>query len=310
MHTRLRDGAEFDLIRRFLAEWGEKAAGIGDDAAVLPDVKDARLIATIDSSVENVHFRRDWLTPAEIGYRAAAAALSDLAAMAASPLGILSAIVLPESWVAEAEDIANGIAEAANACDARILGGDLSSGNDLAITISAVGAAQRPVMRSGARAGDFIYVTGKLGGPSAAVRAFRSGKSPDAKHRARFARPIPRIREAIWLAQAGVSAGIDISDGLIADLEHVAAASDVSISVDLESIPAIDGMSQLDAAGSGEEYELAVASGSELDTKEFERRFEIELTKIGSVEKGRAQVTLLDRGTQVASPSGYLHFSK
>jgi thiamine-monophosphate kinase len=250
------------------------------------------------------------LTPAEIGYRAAAAALSDLAAMAASPLGILTAIVLPETWLAEADQIANGIAEAASGCDAKVLGGDLSGGGELAITISALGAAQRPLLRSSARIGDFIYVTGRLGGPAAAVRAFRSGASPQGKHRGRFAHPIPRLREAIWLAQSGISAGIDISDGLVADLEHVAAASDVSISVDLEHVPAIDGVSQLDAAGSGEEYELAVTSGSELDTKEFERRFGIELTRIGMVEKGAARVTLLDRGTRVASPSGYLHFSK
>jgi thiamine-monophosphate kinase len=306
----MRDGAEFDLVRRFLSVWGGSAAGIGDDAAVLPPIHEGQLAWTIDTSVENVHFRRAWLTPTEIGYRAAASALSDLAAMAASPLGILAAVVLPKSWLEEAGQIADGIADAARACGTKILGGDLSDGSELSITISALGASLRPLLRSTARRGDFVYVTGRLGGPAVALRALMAGESPAPSQRERLARPVPRINEAIWLAEHGISAGIDVSDGLVADLEHIAAASDVAISVELERIPAMDGASPLDAAGSGEEYELAVTSSSELDTSEFEKRFGIQLTRVGSVSEGRGRVSLLDRGTEVALPPGYLHFSK
>lgn len=309
-HTGMRGGSEFDLVRRFLSVWGDSAVAIGDDAAVLPAIHEGQLAWTIDTSVENVHFRRNWLTPAEIGYRATASALSDLAAMAASPLGILSAVVLPMSWVEEAEQIADGMADAARTCGAKILGGDLSSGGALSITISVLGTAPRPLLRSTARRGDLVYVTGRLGGPAAAIRALTAGQSPNPEHRERFARPIPRINEAIWLADHGISAGIDVSDGLVADLQHIAAASDVAISVDLERIPAVEGASPLEAAGSGEEYELAVTSGSELDAREFEHRFGIQLTRVGRVSDGQGRVTLLDRGTEVALPPGYLHFSE
>jgi thiamine-monophosphate kinase len=309
-HTQMRGGAEFDLIRRFLSAWGDSAAGVGDDAAVMSPPNNAKLVATIDSSVENIDFRRDWLTPREIGYRATASALSDLAAMAARPLGLLSAVTLPQSWIEDAEEIANGIADAALTADARILGGDLSGGSELSITISAFGSAPRPLLRSAAQSGDIVYVSGQLGGPGAAVRELSEGRSPRAEYRERFARPVPRIAEAIWMSERGVTAGIDISDGLIADLQHLAAASDVTISVDLERIPVIEGVSRLEAAESGEEYELAVTSTSELDTKEFERRFGLQLTAIGKVVEGSGQLTLVDHGTEVALPPGYLHFSK
>jgi thiamine-monophosphate kinase len=309
-YTRLRDGAEFDLIRRFLSIWGDSAVAIGDDAALLPTIQEGHLAWTIDTSVENVHFRRRWLTPTEIGYRATASALSDLAAMAAAPIGIVSAVVLPSDWADEAGQIAEGMADAARACGAKIVGGDLSAGRELSITISALGAARQPLLRSTAHGGDLVYVTGRLGGPAAALRALAAEASPHPKHRERFARPVPRINEAIWLGKHGISACIDVSDGLTADLEQIAAASDVAISVDLELIPAMEGVSPLEAAGSGEEYELAITSSTEIDITEFEQAFGLELTRIGTVVDGSAQVTLLDRGTEVALPPGYLHFSK
>jgi thiamine-monophosphate kinase len=309
-HTPLREGVEFDVVRRFLSRWGRSASGIGDDAAVLDATGEGNLIATTDSSVENVHFRRDWLTAHEVGYRAAASSLSDLAAMGASPIGILCAVVIPSSWLEESELIADGIADAARASSTVILGGDLSSGGELSITVSALGVARRPLLRSTAKHGDFVYVTGRLGGPSTAISTLLDGNVPAANHRDRFARPIPRIKEALWLAERGVAACIDISDGLIADLGHVAAASDVSISIDLERIPAIEGVSQLDAVASGEEYELAVTSSEELDAKEFVTRFGVELTRIGNVSAGTEKLMLLDHGVRIEPPPGYLHFSK
>ena len=292
-----------------LARWGATASGIGDDAAVMSStVSGARHIASTDVSVENVHFRRGWITPQEIGYRATAAALSDLAAMAAEPLGILVALTLPDAWRGDLDEIADGIGEAAAGCSTRILGGDLSGGRDLALAITVLGAAERPLLRSGAHAGDLVYVTGTLGGPLAALNAFLDNRPPSPEDRARFVRPVPRIREAIGLAKRGVSAATDISDGLAADLENIAVASGVCISISLDRLPVVSGVSPAEAAGSGEEYELVVTSPVALEAQAFEREFGLPLTQIGAVEAGRPLVSVFDHGAPVPTPVGYFHF--
>jgi thiamine-monophosphate kinase len=292
-----------------LARWGATASGIGDDAAVISSGKPgARHIASTDVSVENVHFRRDWITPQEIGYRATAAALSDLAAMAAEPVGILVALTLPDAWREHLDQIADGIGEAAGCCSTRILGGDLSGGRDLSLAITVLGDTEHPLLRSGARAGDLVYVTGTLGGPLAALNAFLENRTPSREDRARFAHPMPRIREGIWLAAHGVTAATDVSDGLAADLSNIAAASGVSISISLDRLPVIPGISPKDAAGSGEEYELAVTSPVALDTEAFDTEFGLALTQIGAVEPGRPVVRVFDHGAPVPTPAGYFHF--
>lgn len=307
-HTPLREGTEFDLVRRMLNRWSSTAHAIGDDAAILGAGTKGSLVISTDTSVENVHFRRGWLTPKEIGYRATAAALSDLAAMAAEPLGILVAMILPGEWSDRLDEIADGIGEAAESSSTRIIGGDLSDGRDLSLAITVVGNTENPLRRGGARAGDHVYVTGKLGGPNAALFALTSDKSPAPDARARFAHPVPRIREAMWLAAHGASSAIDISDGLAADLSHIAVASGVSISISLDRIPVMDNVSAKDAAGSGEEYELALTSRAALDTRAFVREFDLPLTEIGAVEAGRPVVRVFEHGAPVPTPSGYLHF--
>ena len=307
-HTSLREGTEFDLVRRMLDRWGNKAHAIGDDAAVLAHGAGASLVISTDVSVENVHFRRGWLTPKEIGYRATAASLSDLAAMAAEPLGVLVAVTLPADWRDRLDEIADGIGEATEASSTRIIGGDLSDGRDLSLAVTVLGTSSNPLRRSGARAGDRVYVTGKLGGPSAALLSLTSNQTPSADTRARFAHPVPRIREALWLAAHGAASAIDISDGLAADLSHIAAASDVSISISLDRIPVMANVPAKDAAGSGEEYELVVTSHSPLDTRAFSKEFSLPLTEIGAVEQGRPVVRVFDHGAPVPTPSGYRHF--
>jgi thiamine-monophosphate kinase len=309
-HTALREGTEFDLVRRMLNRWSGTAREIGDDAAVLAAPVLQSLVVSTDISVENVHFRRGWLKPKEIGYRATAAALSDLAAMAAEPLGILVALILPAEWRDRLDEIADGIGEAADGSSTGILGGDLSDGRDLSLAITVLGRAANPLRRSGARAGDRVYVTGKLGGPGAALLALTAGKTPSRDDRARFAHPVPRIRESLWLAAHGVTSAIDVSDGLAADLSHVAAASNVAISISLDRIPVMSGVSPNDAAGSGEEYELAVTSSAGLDTRAFSREFDLPLTEIGAVEAGRPTVRVFDHGAPVPTPTGYLHFKQ
>ncbi len=276
-------GAEFDAIRGMLAQWGEAAHGIGDDAAVLDVTPGEQLVASTDASVEGVHFRRGWLSSDEFGARATASALSDLAAMGAHPIGLLLAIVLPEDWRAELDAIAAGVGRAAAAVGCPIVGGNVSRGSELSLTITVLGQAARPLTRGGARAGDVIFVTGRLGGPGAALRALLAGGVPAAPARERFASPVPRIREAAWLAARGATSAIDISDGLVADAAHVGRASGVTMELDVARVPVLGGLSTDDALGSGEEYELIVTAAEPFDTGEFERTFGTPLTRVGLV---------------------------
>jgi thiamine-monophosphate kinase len=303
----LGPGKEFDLVRILLAEWGKAAQRIGDDAAVLDVPVGERLVVSTDTSVEGVHFLRDWLNSFEIGYRATAASLSDLAAMAARPLGILIALTLPKGNKQEAREIATGIREGASAVLCPIIGGDLSSGKDLSLTITALGSASRPLARSGARVGQRVYVTGRLGGPAAAVRAWRAGKEPTESDRARFAAPVPRIEPAIGLAARGATSGIDISDGLIADVGHVAAASKVCIEIDADQIPRVNGVTPLEAATSGEEYEIVVTA-PKIDAGQFSEEFGLDLTEIGRVVAGSSGIVLMQGGASVTVPPGFDHF--
>jgi thiamine-monophosphate kinase len=309
----LGPGREFDAIRAMLARWGSAATGIGGDAAELVVPGGQRLLVSTDTSVEGVHFRRDWLSPSEIGYRATAAALSDLAAVAATPLALLLSITVPEAWRPVIPDVADGVAEAARAARAHIVGGDVVRGDALSLTVTVLGVATHPWSRGAASPGGRVYVTGALGGPSVALRAWAEGGSPDAGARARFAHPEPRLLESRWLAHHGVVAAIDISDGLIADARHVAAASRVRLTLDLSRVPHVDGIDPLAAAASGEEYELLVVTRPEveLDTSAFTRAFGLPLTEIGIVTaddaSGRVDVTLA--GARVDPPGGYDHFS-
>lgn len=299
-------------MRRLATEWGARASALGDDAAVLPLAPGMQLLVSTDTSVEGVHFKRDWLSPTEIGWRAAAAALSDLAAMGARPLGLLAAITLPESWLATAADIAAGIGDAAEAAGTRIVGGDLTKGTELSLCVTVLGSAARPLTRSGARAGDVVYVTGRLGGPRAAVRAWESGSEPAREHRDRFARPHARIREAQWLAASGATAAIDVSDGLVADIRHVAAASAAAVELELDLVPVMPGIAAADAAGSGEEYEVVISAPREMDVAAFRTAFALDLTAIGRVTGSapEGEVVVLQSGARVDPPRGHDHFSR
>ncbi len=308
----LGPGREFDVIRDLVRRWGTAAHGIGDDAAVLDVPAGARLVASTDATVERVHFRRDWLSPAEIGYRAATAALSDLAAMAASPLAMLVALVVPESWRYVVGELGDGLGEAARSFGAPITGGNLTGGSELAITVTVLGSATHVLHRDGAKPGDSLYVTGTLGGPGAALRAWERGQAPRDEHRARFARPSARIREAEWLAAHGAHAAIDVSDGLLADARHLAIASGVAACLELDAVPRVAAVAPDEALGSGEEYEILVAA-PRLDEHAFAKAFGLPLTRVGGVEPRGAEpagVRVRSRGTFVDLPAGHDHFSR
>lgn len=311
-HVALGPGREFDLVRTLLERWGTQAEGIGDDAAVLDIPAGERLVVSVDASVDRVHFRRDWMSPDDIGYRAAMAALSDLAAMAATPRGLLVTLVIPDDARAMIGPLADGIGDAARQAGTSIVGGDLSRGDELAISCTVLGSAKAPARRSAVRPGDLLYVTGLLGGPAAALRAYREGRPPEPAWRDRFLRPKARLAEARWLAQHGVRSMIDISDGLASELQHLAAAGGVGLLLDVERVPTLRGCTLADATRGGEEYELLVASPHPLDADAFARTFALPLSEVGRVRPAEAPEVVAVRsstGTRVDLGTGHDHFS-
>lgn len=309
-NTALGAGAEFDLIRQLLARWGTAASGIGDDAAILDVPPGEQLVVSTDVSLDGVHFRRDWFAPDEIGYRATVAALSDLAAMGATPLGLLVALTLPRYALRGLEELADGVADAASAARCPIVGGDLTRGQELCLTMTVLGTTPLPVRRVGARAGDVVCVTGTLGGPQAALAALAMGQAPPPAQRLRLVRPVPRLSEGRWLGLHGATAMIDISDGLASDLRHLSAASNARIEVDLERVPRMGGVTPLAAAIAGEEYELLCTMPDDTRIGEFERLHEVPLTVIGRVVSGAPDVVFSLDGQRVDPGSGYDHFSR
>lgn len=305
--TALGPGSEFDAIRALLDRWGARAIGVGDDAALLEVPRGDMLVVSVDSSVENRHFRVGWLTPREIAYRAVTAALSDLAAMAARPLGVFVALALPDAWRGELLAFADGIGDAVDAATTVIRGGNITASTELSITTTVCGSTFKPLARAGACAGDLVYVTGTLGASRAAFELLEQHQ-PAGRFRERFAHPAARLREARWLAARGATSAIDISDGLIADLRHIAAAALVGITIDAARIPRVDGVEVETALLSGEEYELVVTTPEPLDVAAFERKFSLPLTEIGAVSAMRpGDVRVI--GARVADVRGHDHLS-
>ena len=320
MSLALGPGGEFDRIRAVARALGPRAAGLGDDCALLTAGPGSLAVST-DASVEGVHFRLDWIRLREVGWRATAAALSDLAAEGAVPAGVLAAVVVP-SGAEEREliELMLGVGDAAEAAGTAVLGGDLTrAAAGWSAIVTVLGWAEAPVTRAGAEAGDSVWVTGTLGGARAALEAWRRGGTPDAEARAAFARPVPRLAAGRWLAAHGARAMLDLSDGLAGDAGHLAAASGEAVAIDLDSVPVhpstiaearrLDRPVQEFAAEGGEDYELLVAlpaAFSEADVRGFERDCGLPLTRIGGVERGRG-VRLSLAGRPV-SLRGYDHF--
>jgi thiamine-monophosphate kinase len=310
-HVPMGPGREFDAVRALLAQWGSAAEGVGDDGAVLDVPTGSKLVVSTDTTVEDVHFRRPWLTPDEIGWRATQAALSDLAAMGAAPLGVLLALTVPRDWRPQLKALAEGIANATRSVRVPIVGGDVTDGDRLALAITVLGHAVAPLTRGGARPGDTLYVTGRLGGPGAALAAWESGATPAPTARARFAWPEARIAAGLWCAARGATAAIDLSDGLAGDVAHLAAASGVTCVLELDRVPTLDGVSVDAALASGEEYELLLAAPS-LDAAAFAAAHGgLPLTAIGRVEaaQGAGAVRAERGGHPAAMPRAHDHFA-
>jgi thiamine-monophosphate kinase len=317
----LGPGREFDRIRAIARALGTRASGLGDDCALLPAGSGTLALST-DVSVENVHFRLDWLSLEEVGWRAAAAALSDLAGEAAQPEGMLVALVAPASASeVDLSAVMSGAGSAGATVGAPVIGGDLSTGPVWSVTVTVVGRTASPVTRAGARPGDGLWVTGVLGGARAALEAWRRGVRPESVARAAFAHPEPRIGAGQWLAARGAHAMLDLSDGLGGDAEHLAAASGVALKLALDRLPiapdAVAEARRLDlpvqqfAAEGGEDYELLAALPGEFGpthAREFQRECGIALTRVGEVEQGSGVHATL--GGRPVRLTGFNHFAQ
>jgi thiamine-monophosphate kinase len=234
--VRLGDVGELGLLAEF--ERRGLAVNIENDAAKLP----GGWVVTQDALVEGVHFRLDWISWRDLGFRAAAVNLSDLAASGAEPEGLVVTLAAPsETAVADVVELYEGLGEAG----VPVIGGDTTSADGLLLSVTAIGRSERVPGRAGARPGDVLVVTGPLGAGGAAFRAER------------YARPPLRLREGRELA-ATAHAMLDLSDGLAADAGHIAGRSGCRLVIDLERVPLADG-AELDDLGFGEDYELLAA---------------------------------------------------
>lgn len=325
----MRDSPEFRRIRSLIDEVGapevaEVALGPGDDAAVLRLIPPESVVVSSDLSVEDIHFRREWLTWDAIGFRAVAAALSDLAAMAARPIGVLVSLAVPPELDARTlAEVAGGMGVCLREHGAGLLGGDLSrSPGPVVIDVTVIGAAARPVERSGAAPGHEVWVTGRLGGAAAAAAAWSGGLEPHPAARRAFERPRPRLLEARVLAEsADVRAMIDLSDGLASDAEQIAAASGVRLVLEAGAVPVhevLENWARPDAAlaiavGGGEDYELlaVLAPGTGLEAAaRLSREFGLDLTRVGAVVEGTGVAWVSREGGAMDAPgSGFDHFS-
>ncbi|MFN2383490.1 MAG: thiamine-phosphate kinase [Gemmatimonadota bacterium] len=319
---------EFARIARLVETLGPAAQGIGDDAALLAG-RDGAWVWTVDTLVEGVHFRFDWLAPEAIGHRALAASLSDLAAMGAEPVGALVTAAGPVSTIdARLEGIYGGLGALARAAGCPILGGDLSRADGpLHLTVTALGTVgtDPPLLRSGAQPGDTVWVTGTLGGPAAALELLERGEAPAARAGGAFERlahPTPRLAEMRWLRERAVlHAGIDVSDGVSGDAAHLAEASGVRITLEPGRLPIHPGAIEAArligtdptawAVHGGEEYELllcAAAGALEPLAAPFADAFDLQLTRIGDVAEGVGVYARAGNATMPLPAASWDHF--
>ncbi len=234
------EAARIELIRTTLGKQlsDRTIVGIGDDAAVLAP-STTPFVWTIDAQVEGVHFRRDFMSLEDVGYRATMAALSDLGAMGAVPMGVLAALVLPMEFSDEdLRALLDGQAQAVHELGTAIVGGNLARGRELSITTTALGESSRPIMRNGAQPGDMVILAGPLGLSGAGLLVLqasidktkdRPDAHPDAAPAVRaYRRPVARIAAGHAVRDVA-TAGIDVSDGLARDVGHIARDSGVRI---------------------------------------------------------------------------------
>jgi thiamine-monophosphate kinase len=284
--------------------------GIGDDAAVLA-APDGRVVATTDFLLEGRHFRRDWAGPADIGHRAAVRSLADVAAMGAVPTALLVAFAapsgLPSSW---ALDLSAGLAAEAARAGATVAGGDTANFDAVLLAVTGLGDLQGrvPVTRGGARPGDVLAVAGPLGHSAAGLALLEAGRREPAALVAAHLRPAPPYDAGPEAAGLGATALMDVSDGLLADLGHIAVASQVAIDVHTEALDPAPLAPAAEALGAGSPLEWLLTGGEDhslVATFPAGTTLPPRWRVIGEVRAGRG--VLVD-GRPHTGPGGWQHF--
>jgi thiamine-monophosphate kinase len=319
---KVSDLGEVELLRRIAARIpGSQGPEVwsGDDAAVLHS-DEPEMLLTTDMMVQGLDFDLDYCTGGDLGYKAIAVNASDIAAMGGRPRHAVVAIALTlDTTVSFVDDFVDGALAACDRWAIGLAGGDVSGGGEISVSVAMTGAPVRTpaVLRSGAQIGDAICVTGSLGGAAAGLVALRRGlRSNGAVARLidRHLRPTARVEEAALLAASGVTAMIDVSDGLAMDLGHLLEASRAGCRVDAGAIPvdtdieALDGIDALEIAViGGEDYELLLTMPPEAvgGAKGALERIGTPLTRIGTVSEDEPYVG--PRSLQEWRDSGWQH---
>jgi len=317
---------EAQLLERIiplLPEGHRTVTGPGDDAAIL-NVPSGQAVISTDVLVEGHHFRTDWSTPEDIGYRAAVQNLADIVAMGANPTGMVVGLVLPQTTPVEwVEGVARGLAEATEPAGVGVIGGDLVAGEQLVIAITVHGETfAQPILRSGAQIGDRVAVAGTLGQAAAgyALKAADATPDPDSAEDHlinRFRRPVPPLSAGVAAAAGGASAMMDISDGLLRDAARLAGSSEVSIDfsspafeADVEAVTTAQETLELDEGAAlswvltgGEDHGLLATFPEDAEIPE-------EFRVVGQVlEQGELPV-LVDGAPPAVEDSSWDHFDK
>jgi thiamine-monophosphate kinase len=313
---------EFELIeriRRRAAGRGDVVLGIGDDAALLLPPPGMLLAVATDTLNIDVHFPGE-TAAADIGWKALAVNLSDLAAMGAQPAWATLSLSLPHADVAWVDAFLDGFLELAARHGLALVGGDTTRGPlSVCVTVHGFVAPEAALRRAGARAGDDVWVTGSHGDAAAALVQWRAGGAADAPLRARLDRPVPRVDAGLGLAAGIASAAIDISDGLLADLGHVCDASGVGAEIDLGALPASVALSsRFDAearravqATGGDDYELCftAAPAQREAIAALAARSATPMTRVGRIVAGDGVRAMLPDGNAWIPPrAGHVHF--
>lgn len=313
---------EFDLIARIQSRCGMRddvLIGIGDDAAVLQVPAGRALVVATDTLNSGVHFPAE-TAPVDIGWKALAVNLSDLAAMGAEPAWCSLSLSLPSADTQWLDAFLDGFLGLATQHDVALVGGDTTRGPlSICVTVHGFVDPTRVLRRDAARAGDDIWVTGTLGDAAGALSRWQSGLAIDPPLRSRLDRPLPRI--AAGQALAGIAhAAIDVSDGLLADLGHVCKASSVGAEVDIDALPAspalLAGFEQvtrreLQAAG-GDDYELCftAAQAARPLIEKISNDLGLAMTSIGRIRAGDAvRARSADGSDWLPARNGHVHFS-
>jgi thiamine-monophosphate kinase len=305
---------EFELIRRFFSRPVDSAtvvAGVGDDGAVLRPPAGRELVTVIDTMVAGTHFPAG-MTARDIGYRIVVVNLSDIAAMGAEPRWMTLALTLVEADADWLEEFAAGLYEAASEWSVMLVGGDTTSGDQLVVSVQMSGdlAPGTALYRSGAKAGDTVFVTGTLGDAAAGLEQWSAGAG-DQYLTSRFARPSARV--GVGRALAGIAhAAIDLSDGLIADLSKILEASHVGAELDLQRLPLPEEMLRTVgreqalryAMGGGDDYELCFT----LPETSLPAEISTEVTPIGRITREPGLVCRDGDAVVPFDNTGYRHF--